>query len=185
MLFIAEKAFILFRTVNTEDYVMAIKHPDEIAASGSEEAIQRALMQAVALWIIPKHPSATTLYHIPNGGARGKDARDAKIQGAKMQAAGQKKGIPDLCLPVPRQGYAALYIEMKKPKSGKLSPDQRRRIKELTSYGNFVIVVDTWLDGYYVMEAWYNWEQAVFRQTFAIFDCGQGLFIYDPKGFWS
>lgn len=163
---------------------MAVRTPEQIAASGSEEAIQQAALQAIALWIQPHHPSATTIYHIPNGGRRGGNAAEAKIQGAKMQAAGQKKGIPDLCLPVPRLGYAALYIEMKKPKSGKLSSEQRRRITELASYGNFVCILDDWLAVYWLVYAWYNSNRADFDRQYAQFPVCDGALIYDPSKYW-
>ena len=49
------------------------------------------------------------LHHIPNGGKRG------KVEAARLKAAGVKAGIPDICLPIPRNGYGALYIELKAP----------------------------------------------------------------------
>ena len=70
---------------------------------------------------------------IPNGGKRGiKTAITMKREGCVA-------GVPDLCLPVARGGYHALYIEMKSEK-GRLSPDQKAMSLYLTEQGNKVIV---------------------------------------------
>ena len=47
-----------------------------------------------------------------------------------MKSKGVKRGVPDLCLPVPRGGYHGLYIELKAP-GGRVSEDQRWWIREL------------------------------------------------------
>ncbi len=54
-----------------------------------------------------EHPELALLYHIPNGGSRDPvEARHLKDQGVK-------RGVPDLCLPVPRGHYHGLYMELK------------------------------------------------------------------------
>lgn len=58
------------------------------------------------------------LFHIPNGGHR------QKVSAARLKRAGVKRGIPDLCLPVPAKGYHGLFIEMKKVSGGKISDEQ-------------------------------------------------------------
>ena len=52
-------------------------------------------------------PALALLHHSPNGGKR--DAREA----AKLKRMGVKPGVPDLMLPVAREGYIGLAIEMK------------------------------------------------------------------------
>jgi len=47
------------------------------------------------------------LFAIPNGGHR------SKAQAGKLKAEGVRAGVADLCLPIARRGYNALYIEMK------------------------------------------------------------------------
>lgn len=47
------------------------------------------------------------VYHIANE----RKAPLATIQALKRQ--GMRPGVPDLCVPVPKGGYGALYIEMK------------------------------------------------------------------------
>ena len=70
---------------------------------------------------------------IPNGGKR--DAREA----ARFKAMGVKAGVPDLCLPVPMNGFAGLYIEMK---YGKNTPTDKQKewIKVLKEQGYKVTV---------------------------------------------
>ena len=74
-------------------------------------------------------PELKTIYHIPNEGKRGIS------NGAKLKEMGMKPGMPDICLPVPRCGFAALYIEMKRV-GRKPSKNQLERIKDLIDAGN-------------------------------------------------
>jgi hypothetical protein len=68
-------------------------------------------------------------YAIPNGGLRN------KIVAARLKATGTKRGVPDLCLPVPSGGLPGLYVEMKKAKGGALSPEQKDWINFLRRNG--------------------------------------------------
>lgn len=72
-------------------------------------------------------------FSVPNGGNR-----DA-ITGAILKAEGAKAGVSDLLLLVPRQGYAALCIEMKKPK-GRQSEAQKEFQKNVEKHGNKYVV---------------------------------------------
>lgn len=158
---------------------------EQLAASGSEEAIQRAMLNEIALVVRPTWPLVDLIYHIPNGGSRGSNPRDAKIQGAKMVAAGQKKGTPDLCLPIPKQYYAALYIEMKRPKDGALSLDQKKRISMLSQAFNFVAVIDDWRIGtQLVLDYMSMSDHNQFREKYAIHHRGDFPAIFDPSGFF-
>lgn len=56
-----------------------------------------------------EYPDLKMIYAIPNGGKRGK-----KLAG-ELKMEGVKAGIPDLCLPIAKDGYFGLYLEMKKP----------------------------------------------------------------------
>lgn len=47
------------------------------------------------------------IFHIPNGGSRN------KIEAANLKRQGVRAGVPDLMLPVAKQGYHGLFIEMK------------------------------------------------------------------------
>lgn len=74
----------------------------------SEHDEQVALFEWAA-FAASKHPELELLYAIPNGGER------SKATAGKLKAAGVKAGVPDVCLPVPRGGYGACYIELKRP----------------------------------------------------------------------
>ena len=65
-----------------------------------------------------QYPELAWLHAIPNGGLR--NPRVA----IKLKAEGVKAGVWDVFLPVARQGYHGLYIEMKYGKN-KLTPSQR------------------------------------------------------------
>ena len=69
------------------------------------------------------------LYAVPNGSERN------VIVGRKLKAEGVKKGVPDLCLPVPRGGFHGLYIEMKRQKKSQISPEQIAWLKALQEQG--------------------------------------------------
>ena len=97
---------------------------------------QEALMQWAAVQT-GRRPELRLLHHIPNGGKR--NAAEA----AHFKRLGVKPGVPDLCLPVPRQGYHGLYIEMKCGR-GKLSDCQREWIAALTKQGYCCAVCWSW-----------------------------------------
>lgn len=86
-----------------------------------------------AEWSAGRFPELKLLFHIPNGGKR--DAREA----ARFKAMGVKAGVPDLCLPVPMNGFAGLYIEMKYGKNTE-TEKQREWIRALKEQGYKVTV---------------------------------------------
>lgn len=55
-------------------------------------------------------PELELLHHIPNGGSRN------QLEAANLKRQGVKAGVPDLCLPVARNGKHGLYVEMKRQK---------------------------------------------------------------------
>lgn len=99
----------------------------------TEAQEQRALFEW-AEWMKQRYPELALLHHIPNGGSR--DAREAH----NLRLEGVKAGVPDICLPVPRGGYGALYIELKRTKRGRLSDSQRGWIEALNRAGNRAVV---------------------------------------------
>lgn len=86
-----------------------------------------------ANWNSSRFPELQLLFHIPNGGKR--NATEA----ARFKAMGVKAGVPDLCLPCPRGGYAGLYIEMKYGKNT-TTEKQKAWIKNLKQQGYLVKV---------------------------------------------
>ncbi|MPM78797.1 hypothetical protein SDC9_125811 [bioreactor metagenome] len=76
-----------------------------------------------------RYPELDLLYHIPNGGSR------KKAEAGRFKAEGVKAGIPDIFLPVPRDQYHGLYIELKRTKGGRISPEQVMWMEALTKQG--------------------------------------------------
>lgn len=58
-------------------------------------------------WHENRYPLLQLIFHVPNGGSRN------VLEAANLKAEGVKAGVPDLCLPVPQQGFHGLYVEMK------------------------------------------------------------------------
>ena len=75
------------------------------------------------------------MYHIPNEGKR------TVSNGAALKRQGLKKGVPDICLPVPRAKYHGMYIEMKRI-GGKPTAEQQYYINELAKQGYCCVIAD-------------------------------------------
>lgn len=80
-----------------------------------------------------RYPELKMIYHIPNGGSRN------QLEAANLKRQGVKAGVPDLCLPVPKDGYHGLYIEMKYGKN-KTTDKQEEWLKSLRRYGYKTVV---------------------------------------------
>jgi hypothetical protein len=112
----------------------------------SEYQEQVALMQEVAART-GQYPELALLFAVPNGEAR------SEITGAKLKRMGAKAGVPDLFLPVPRGGYAGLWIEMKYGKN-KPTREQTWWLEQLRAQGYRVAVCWTSLDAWLVIEGY-------------------------------
>lgn len=97
----------------------------------SEFAEQVALCEWMDLKKIP-------YYAIPNGFCA--NARE----GAKMKRSGLKPGIPDLCVPVKRGEYGALYIELKRKAGSYVSAAQQSWIDYLNGAGYLAVACKGW-----------------------------------------
>lgn len=85
-------------------------------------------------WMKHKHPELGLLFAIPNGGMR------HVVVAMKLKAEGVKSGIPDICLPVARNGYHSLYIEMKRKKGGQARQGQREWLNALNKEGFMAVI---------------------------------------------
>jgi len=85
-----------------------------------------------------QYPELDLLYHIPNGGHRGKAAA------GQFKAEGVKSGVPDICLPVARGNFHGLYIEMKRERGSFTSENQKQWLKRLLEQGYFAVVCKGW-----------------------------------------
>jgi len=89
----------------------------------NEAAIQKNLFEWANL-SAGRFPELRLLFHVANGGRRD------IIEAYHLKQQGVKAGVPDLCLPVPRGGYAGLFIELKAA-GGRLRDSQRQWIADL------------------------------------------------------
>jgi hypothetical protein len=106
----------------------------------SESTEQQALFEW-AEFAAKKTPELKLLFAVPNGGKRD------KVTGAILKREGVKSGVPDICLPVSRDGFHGLYIEMK---VGKNKPTEKQLwwMGQLQKQG-------------YMVEVCYSWGEAV------------------------
>jgi len=78
-------------------------------------------------WFENQYPKGL-LFAIPNGGLR-----NIKVA-MKLKAEGVKAGVPDIMIPMARDGYCGLFIEMKAPK-GTLQESQKKWLADLNAAG--------------------------------------------------
>lgn len=105
------------------------KCPVKEKAPIPRESQEQTWLMQWAKYASVQYPEIDLLYHCPNGGSRN------AIEAARLKAQGVKRGVPDLCLPVPRGDYHGLYIELKRQKNGVLSADQKQWIESLRKQG--------------------------------------------------
>lgn len=110
------------------------------------EGEEQATLFHMAAMRLHKYPELALLYHIPNGGLR------SKSEAGRMRHEGVKSGVPDICLPVARGGFHALYIELKRTKGGKVSENQKHWISALTAAGNCAAVCYGWQEAWTLIE---------------------------------
>lgn len=99
----------------------------------SEAQEQKLLFDWAELYA-GQHPEVRLMFHVPNGGSRN------AIEGKHLKEQGVKAGVPDILLPVARQGCHGLFIEMKRAKGGVLSRFQSAYIEALMREGYRVAV---------------------------------------------
>jgi hypothetical protein len=61
-------------------------------------------------------------------------------QAVKTKASGMKAGYPDMFLPVARNGYHGLYIELKEEEGDRVQPDQQWWKQELMAQGYLSLI---------------------------------------------
>lgn len=93
------------------------------------------IQTACVRWFRTQYPEFL-IFAVPNGGFR--NPREA----ARLIKEGVTPGIPDLCIPVVRNGHAGLFIEMK-AENNKPRPNQIKCISKLKKEGYRVEVVNS------------------------------------------
>ncbi len=108
--------------------ITEMKHQTAVIRWSQQKSIRR------------RWPELKLLFHIKN------ENREGGAQAVAIdKAMGVKKGVPDLCLPVPRGNYCGLYIEMKSL-SGKARQEQQWWIEELNAQGYLAIVCNGYME---------------------------------------
>ena len=110
------------------DYVNPDLLPDDVKRLPTEEQEQRKLF-AWADRHSFLYPELALMFHVPNGGKRG------KAEAGRFKAEGVKAGVPDIFLPVPMGQAHGLFIELKRIKGGKPSKEQMQWIEALREKG--------------------------------------------------
>lgn len=87
---------------------------------------------ACKLYDIPEE----CLFAIPNGGERN------VVVAKRMKDEGVRSGIPDLFLAHPTEKAHGLFIELKKPKGGRVSENQKKVIAKLNNQGYYAVVAN-------------------------------------------
>ena len=85
------------------------------------------------------HPELKALFYVGNQSTWRSGSAEARKYGSIANAMGRKKGVPDLCLPIPKGGKSGLWIEMK-TKDGKISEHQHEYFQLLANYGHVIII---------------------------------------------
>lgn len=124
----------------------------------TEAQEQRFLFQWAGL-AEQQYPELKLLHHIPNGGKR--DARTA----ANLKKEGVKAGVLDICLPVAKDAYCGLYIELKVGKN-KPSIKQKEWIEALKEQGYKVEVCYGWIKAREVIESYLKCEKTLTTVVF-------------------
>lgn len=120
------------------DYIRKKGQPDR-----SREQMRKDM--DIFLRELRKECKKVGMHHIPNGGKR--DKRTA----VALKRQGVKAGVPDICLPVARNGYHGLYIELKAGKN-KATKNQEKWQVFLNDQGYYAVICYGWREAAKVIE---------------------------------
>lgn len=115
----------------------------------TESEEQQALFEWAALQR-GRYPELSLLFHIPNGGYRG------KAEAGRFKAEGVKSGVPDICLPVARGGFHGLFIEMKRQRGSITSEAQKDWIRQLAKQGYKAVICKGWQEAAQIIADYLN-----------------------------
>lgn len=112
----------------------------------SEHAEQAALFRWAEFARV-RLPELALLFAIPNGGHRN------KVTAARLKVEGVKRGVPDVCLPVARNGAHGLWIELKAGR-GRPTPEQIGWIRALRRQGYVAAICQGWEEARSLIEGY-------------------------------
>lgn len=81
---------------------------------------------------------------IPNGAALAGDIRQRAIAMSRMKRHGFRPGVSDYFLAIPVGSYGGLWLEIKRIKSGVISPEQQRFGAQMVMVGYQSAVAAGW-----------------------------------------
>lgn len=119
---------------------------ERLGKAPSEHTEGVRLMRAVAYHVVAV-PELMWLHHIPNGGWRN------KVVAGKLKSEGVKPGVADYFLPVARQGFHGLYIELK-AQDGRISDVQKQFRDFVLAQGYQYHLAKGWEDAYSSIKAY-------------------------------
>lgn len=128
------------------------KEPKKKANYTPHEDDEQATVINYCSYMASKYKGLDLIYAIPNGGSRN------QLEAVKLKRTGVKAGVPDLCLPVARNGKHGLYIEMKRKEGGRLSDYQKQWIERLSEQGYETAVCKGADEAIAVIEKYYEHE---------------------------
>lgn len=129
-----------------------IKASDLPTPTESEE--QQALFRYCAVEMT-RFPELEMLAHIPNEGKR------TNAAGARLKREGLRKGYPDIVLNVPHGGYHGLFIELKRQRSGRTTPEQKEWIAKLIKQGYAAAFCYGWEDAWTFIHSYMTCDKNV------------------------
>lgn len=91
----------------------------------NKEAQEQIAVMDWCRWQENHYPELKMIFHIVNEGKR------STRVGLELQKMGMKKGIPDICLPIPNKRYHGLWIELKADKTKNATKEQKEWIEKL------------------------------------------------------
>ena len=129
-------------TLTTEEYLRRYVHAGRLKAGiirnpkqRNDTPLEKDEQKAVVAYLRAKNiPVIASL----NGVVVGGQNRFAAINSLKAQ--GMEPGCPDLFIPVPRNGYHGMFIELKRVKGSVTSDEQLVMIGRLCGLGYHVVV---------------------------------------------
>ena len=104
----------------------------------SEHAHAVALMNWVHLYAVRQWPGIALMFHIPN------EAKRSFVTAARLKAEGMKPGIPDYFLPVARDQFHGMFLELKKI-GEKPTLEQAKALGELQGMGYYSTCERGWI----------------------------------------
>lgn len=99
--------------------------PENLKETYEQQNFVKYARTVLKFYKLPEH----LLFAIPNEGIRNQK------NASRMKAEGMVSGVPDLFLAIPLKGFHGLFIEMKRLRGSKTTPEQKIFIEDLKKQG--------------------------------------------------